>query len=109
MKFVAADDMNGLFRHMATMTEMEKSQLEDFRENIAKQRKPLAPKLGPVLGFGFVSECRRGEFLTRLIYAEKRGKSVMRWQFIFYRARDRWQIIYFFWDDKLPDLFESCS
>lgn len=109
MKFVAADDMPGLFAHMATLSTLEKSQLDDSRDNVIKQRKPLVSSLGNVVGYGFASECRRGDFLSRLIYAEKRSKSVMRWQFIFYRVRDKWQLIYFFWDDKVNELFESCN
>jgi hypothetical protein len=109
MKFVAADDMPGLFAHMSTMSTMDKAQLNDSRDNVLKQRKPLVSSLGTVVGFGFVSECRRGDFLSRLVYAEKRSKSVMRWQFIFYRVRDKWQLIYFYWDDKVKELFESCN
>lgn len=109
MKFVAADDIPGLFAHMATMSPIEKAQMDDSRENVLKQRKPLVSSLGPVLGFGFVSECRRGDFLSRVVYAEKRSKSVMRWEFIFYRVRDKWQLIYFYWDDKVKELFESCN
>ena len=109
MKFVAADDMPGLFAYMSTVSTMEKAQIDDLRDNVIKQRKPLVSSLGPFAGVGFVSECRRGDFLSRLVYAEKRAKSVMRWQFIFYRVRDKWKIIYFFWDDKINELFESCT
>ena len=60
------------------------------------------------MGYAFISECRKSETLARLIYVEKRAKNVMRWMFIFYKPRDRWQLSYFYWDEKLPEIFEPC-
>ena len=47
--------------------------------------------------------------LTRLMFAEKRTRGPMRWTFVFYRARDKWQIVYFYWDDKLTEFFQPCN
>lgn len=109
MKFVVADDMPGLFSYMGVVSGIDKAQLDSSRDDIVQQRKALRSKLGKILGSAFVSECRRGDTLTRLMFAEKRAKVPMRWRFIFYRAQDKWQLIYFYWDDKIPEFFESCD
>jgi hypothetical protein len=109
MKYVVADDMKGLFAYIQLHMPVEKKKLDDLRENFIGQRKALPEALGKIVGFAFVSECRRSDFLVRLVYAEKREKNALRWEFIFYKARNNWALSNFVWDDKATAFFESCN
>jgi hypothetical protein len=109
MRFVAKDDMKGLFEYMGTIMPLQKSELDKIRDNVIDQRKGVTSKIGAPAGHALISECRKSETLSRLIYAEKRTRSAMRWTFIFYKPRDKWTLVYFFWDDKYTEFFEPCN
>ena len=109
MKFVAAEDMKGLFEFIGRNMPMEGDELRKIRDSIVSQRKGIGAVLGKPMGFAFISECRRSDILARLLYAEKREKNVMRWEFIFYKARNVWTMSSFHWDNNLQGLFEPCS
>ena len=49
------------------------------------------------------------DYLVRLVYVEKREKNVMRWQFVFYKARSAWSVSSFNFDDNLNALFAPCD
>jgi hypothetical protein len=72
------------------------------------QRKLLVKPFGKILGYQFISECRRGDTFSRVLFAEKREKMAVRWEFIFYKPRDKWLLTSFFWDDKARDFFQAC-
>jgi hypothetical protein len=109
MKFVASEDLKGLFEYIGRNMAMDRAELNKIRDSVIEQRKKIGGALGKSLGFAFISECRRSDVLVRLLYAEKREKNVMRWQFIFYKARNSWTMVFFHWDNKVPELFEPCS
>lgn len=109
MKFVAAQDMKGLFDFIGRNMPMEPGDLIKIRDNIIDQRKKIGDALGKPLGFAFISECRRSEMLVRLLYVEKREKNVMRWEFVFYKPHNVWTMTYFHWDADLQNLFVPCA
>jgi hypothetical protein len=109
MAFITADDMSGFIAMVRRKMPMPAGEIEKVDENLKSQRKEVTAKLGKILGFALVSECRRADFLLRLIYAEKREKNALRWQFIFYKARDKWQWVHFNWDSDTPQMFASCA
>jgi hypothetical protein len=109
MKYVAADDMKGLFVFVAKHMPLDRAALDKMRDGTIDQRKKLPAALGKSLGSAFIRECRVSDILVRLLYVEKREKNVLRWQFIFYRARNVWTMSHILWDDNVPSLFETCS
>jgi hypothetical protein len=109
MKFVAIDDMKGLFEFIGRHMPMERSELNKIRDATIEQRKKMPGALGKSLGFAFISECRRSEILSRVIYVEKREKNVVRWQFVFYKPRATWAMSAFNWDVNHESLFEPCA
>lgn len=109
MNLVAADDIDGFVALVRRKMPMPPGEIEKIENTLKTQRKDLVSKLGKSLGYLLVSECRRGDTLRRLVYAEKREKSVMRWQFIFYKPRDKWLWTFFFWDSDLAQLFVNCD
>jgi len=109
MKYVAADDMKGLFAFITRYMPMERLELNKQRDSSIEQRRKIPAVLGKSLGFSFIRECRLSDVLVRVDYAEKREKNVIRWQFVFYRPRNAWSMVSFNWDDKVNLLFEPCS
>ena len=108
MKFVAADDMKGLFAFITKHMPMDRAELNKLRDSSIEQRRKIPGVLGKPLGFAFIRECRLSDILVRVDYVEKREKNVIRWQFIFYRARNVWSMVSFKWDDNVNLLFEPC-
>lgn len=109
MKFVASEDMKGLFAFIGKHMPIPKDELKTIHEATVTQRKALTARGGAYLGYGFVEECRRSDFLVRVTYAEMRAKDFIRWQFIFYKPRGTWQISSFFWDSKTTEVFLPCN
>ena len=67
----------------------------------------MVERNGNSVGFELVREIKLGSSLARYVYLHKFEKSVLRWQFDWYRAADHWRIVYFNFDDKARDLFEN--
>jgi hypothetical protein len=109
MKFVAAEDLKGLFEFIGRHMPMERGEIAKIRDSIIDQRKKIGGVIGKPIGVAFISECRRSEILVRLLYAEKREKNVMRWEFIFYKPRKVWTMASFHWDNNLQGLFVPCN
>ena len=109
MKYVAADDMKGLFVLIARHMPLARDELDKLRDSSIEQRKKIPAVIGKSMGFAFINECRISDFLVRLVYVEKREKNVLRWQFIFYRSRNLWTMVNFIWDENLNSLFAPCS
>ncbi len=111
MEYVARDDMKGLFAFIQKHMPMEKEELTKIRDNTIAQRKKLPAAVGPYVGYAFISECRKANIVSRVIFVEKRAKHLVRWQFMFYKPREKWQMNSFKWDaDGATEvLFEPCG
>jgi hypothetical protein len=111
MEYVAREDMKGLFEYIRKNMPMEKAELDKLRDNTITQRKQLPKAIGPYVGYAFISECRRANILSRVTLVEKRAKHVVRWYFVFYKPRDKWQINSFKWDADgiTEDIFAPCA
>lgn len=109
MKLIAADDMKGFIAMVRAKMPMPKGEVEKIEEMLKTQRKDLGATLGRGLGYMLLDECRRGDTLARLVYAEKREKNVLRWQFVFYKPRDTWEWTFFHWDADMQQLFAGCK
>jgi hypothetical protein len=109
MKFVAADDMKGLFAFIAAhMPSSDRESIDAIRDSSVDQRKKLSAALGKSQGVVFIRECRLSD-LVRIVYLEKREKNALRWQFIFFRPRTAWVLSSFNWDANLDSLFAPCD
>lgn len=111
MEYVAREDMNGLFEFIRKNMPMDKDELDKLRDNTISQRKQLPKAIGAYVGYAFISECRRANTLSRVTLVEKRAKHVVRWYFVFYKPRDKWQINSFKWNAEgiTDDIFAPCA
>jgi hypothetical protein len=108
MKLLAANDIEGMFAHIQAHMPLEAAELNKIRDTTVTQRKTLDATLGKYLGYAFIGECRKSDLLSRVTYVEKRAKNFVRWEFVLYKPRDRWQISAFYWDTKHAELFAPC-
>lgn len=109
MQRIAAEDVRGFFDLLKKKMPMPADEMKKLEEKVLSQRDQTTKALGKILGYSFVSECRRGSNLVRLIYIEKREKAPMRWLFILYKPRDQWLFSYFYWDSDVQQLFVPCD
>jgi hypothetical protein len=109
LKFLPKDDLTGLFALMQKFMPLPKDEINKLRDTTIEQRKQIVAGYGSHLGNSFISECRRSEVLSRVIFIEKRVKMFVRWEFTFYKPRDKWQMSSFVWDTKNDHLFEACD
>jgi hypothetical protein len=108
MKYLASNDLKGMFKYIETIMPIEKAELDKIRDTSITQRKVLPTTLGAYVGYAFINECRKSDFISRLIFVEKRAKNFIRWEFVFYKPRDKWQISAFYWDTKSAEVFAAC-
>jgi hypothetical protein len=108
MKYLATNDLNGMFKYIQTVMPMDKAELDKIRDTSITQRKTLPKTLGEYLGYAFISECRKSEVVSRVLFLEKRARNFIRWEFVFYKPRDKWQISAFYWDTKTAEIFAPC-
>ena len=108
MRYLASNDLKGMFNYIQTIMPIEQAELDKIRETSITQRKMFPSTLGAYVGYAFISECRKIEQISRVIFIEKREKNFIRWEFVFYKPRDKWQISSFYWDTKHAEVFAPC-
>lgn len=108
MRYLPSDDIKGLFAFAHTLMPADKSEMDKFRDTTISQRKALDATIGPYVGFAFIGECRKSEQVSRVTFIEKRTKNYLRWEFIFYKPKDKWQLSAFYWDNKNAEIFAAC-
>ena len=55
---------------------------------------------GQVLGYEFVKEQKYGKSLVRLVYVMKSEQKPLTWEFYFYKATSKWEMVNFNFNDK---------
>lgn len=108
MKYLASNDLKGMFRYIQDIMPMEQAELDKIRDTSITQRKTLPATLGEYMGYAFISECRKFDQVSRVIFIEKRARNFIRWEFVFYKPREKWQLSAFYWDTKNTEIFASC-
>lgn len=108
MKYLAANDLKGMFKYIRGIMPIDQADLDKTLETSISQRKTFPSKLGEYIGYAFISECRRFDQLSRVVFIEKRAKNFIRWEFVFYKPREKWQLSAFYWDTKTAEVFANC-
>jgi hypothetical protein len=108
MKFLGSNDIKGMFAYVHSIMPMEKSEMDKIRDTTLSQRKTFNSSIGEYVGYAIISECRKFDQVSRVIYIEKRSKNFIRWEFVFYKPKEKWQLSAFYWDNKNAEIFASC-
>ena len=66
--------------------------------NIAQKR------YGKFIGYELINEKKISSSLVKFTYIAKCTIHPLVWRFIFYKAKDKWTLNYFYWDDKIQNL-----
>ena len=81
------------------------AELKQAQEQAEKNQVFVEERLGQPCGYRLVKEEVVPEVCLRHTYVIKYEKHLVRWQFVFYKAKDRWQLNSFKWDDSIEALF----
>jgi hypothetical protein len=81
------------------------AELEQVQEQAEKNQVFVEERFGQPCGYRLVKEEVVPEVCLRYTYVIKYEKHLVRWQFVFYKAKDRWQLDSFKWDDSIEALF----
>lgn len=81
------------------------AELEPVKEQAEKNQVFVKERFGQLCGYRLVKEEVVPEVCLRYTYVIKYEKHLVRWQFVFYKAKDRWQLNSFKWDDAIEALF----
>ncbi|MBU1078530.1 MAG: hypothetical protein KKH98_14625 [Spirochaetes bacterium] len=73
---------------------------EEAVENLKKQTSVGTVMYGKLLGSEFIKEKNYGQSIIRLIYILKCEKVPLTWEFYYYRATDKWQLISIQFNDQ---------
>lgn len=81
------------------------AELKPVQEQAEKNQVSVVERFGQPCGYRLVKEELVPEVCLRYTYVIKYEKHLVRWQFVFYKAKDRWQLNSFKWDDAIEALF----
>lgn len=107
MTKVTAGDIDGGFMLMKPYTIIPESEFNVAIEQTKLQLPLMQGRFGKTVGMEFIREKSVGNSLLQIVQIQKFEKHVMRWNFIFYSAEDKWILNSFNFDDKIYSLFED--
>ncbi len=76
-------------------------------EKYKMQESMIKYRFGNAIGVEFIKEKEIGKSLLLITYIQKFERHIMRWQFYFYKPKDKWVLNTFFTDDNIKSLFEN--
>jgi hypothetical protein len=83
------------------------AEVQKAREQSEKEQAVVKERFGQPVGFKLVKEEEVPGIGLRVTYVILYEKNPVRWQFIFYKAKDRWLLNSFKWDTAIDALFEK--
>jgi hypothetical protein len=102
---VAKDQIKEAFVLIGAQWPFPVVELKEVQEQAEKNQVFVEERFGQPCGYRLVKEEVVSEVCLRYTYVIKYEKHLVRWQFVFYKAKDRWQLNSFKWDDAIEALF----
>lgn len=102
---VAKDQIKEAFVLIGSQWPFPVVELKEVQEQAEKNQVFVEERFGQPCGYRLVKEEVVSEVCLRYTYVIKHEKHLVRWQFVFYKAKDRWQLNSFKWDDAIEALF----
>lgn len=94
------------FDAMAPYWPVPSEEFDALKLKAMKQLSLLAGRFGQPLQAALVDERAIAESIVLLVFLEKCERHVLRWRFILYQPRDRWQLNALAFDDNIDAFFE---
>lgn len=82
------------------------AEVQKAREQSEKEQAVMKERFGQPVGVKLVKEEEVTGVGLRVTYVLQYEKNLIRWQFIFYKGKDRWLLYSFKWDNAIEALFE---
>jgi hypothetical protein len=83
------------------------AEVQKAREQSEKEQAVVKERFGQPVGIKLAKEEEAAGIGLRVTYVIQYEKNLIRWQFIFYKAKDRWLLYSFKWDNAIEALFEK--
>ena len=61
-------------------------------------------RYGKFIGYELLDKKHIGSSLVKFTYLAKCSKHPLIWDFIFYKANEKWVLNYFYWNDRIQNL-----
>lgn len=103
-RFVAGDYKAGLDL-LRPYWKVSTSEIDTLTLQTITTRAAVKERYGASLGYEILSQQAAGTSLLRFVAVEKLQNTALRYQLVFYKPGDAWELQSFVWDDKLPLLF----
>lgn len=104
-KLYAIDPMKALDYAFSTNKWMERN--PDAVESLKNQFYNVLPLIGNYNGYELITERNIGNNLKLASFMTKYDRQPIRWTFILYKPKDKWQVQNLKYDDKLGDELEE--
>jgi len=104
MAKVGQSDMDSAFTIMKKYTILPEKEMDNVLQSTKTQLSLVKNRFGEFIGYEFIKEEAISGSMIRFIYIAKCENHALPWTFIFYRAKDKWTLNYFIWNDKIQDL-----
>ncbi len=80
---------------------LPESEFKVVKEQAKKQFEVIKPRFGDFIGYEFINSKKIGNSIIRHDYIVKCENHVIRWEFIYYKPKDKWFLNSFKWDDQI--------
>jgi len=105
LKRIGDGDLDAAFELLAAKCAVPDEELAQQAERTKTQIRHFEPRFGLPVGYELIDEHRRGDSLILIRGISKYDHTALQWQFLYYRARERWILVNFLWNDQLGNLF----
>ncbi len=82
------------------------SEVQSVISQTQDQWPTITDRFGKSIGFEYIKTQRVGKSLMKHLYIQKFTYHAIRWQFVFYKPKDKWLVNLVRFDDKVEELLE---
>jgi len=104
MKHIGKGDVFSAFEEIKRYTWISDKEIDIVYKGTEKQLKLTGKRYGSFIGYEFIKEESISKSLHKFTYIAKCENHPLVWIFIFYKAKDKWTLNVFKWNDKIQKL-----
>jgi hypothetical protein len=103
--------LNGEFEEAINVLEkysdIDTEQINVMKAQMREEKVKIIGTYGNVLETLFLKEEIVGNCLLRMRYLSRHERYVLVWEFIFFRGKENWKLVNYYFHDKIEELFDS--
>lgn len=101
IKTISEDKVSEAFDIMQKYSPLPSQEFEKAKEQSVKQLDFVKPRFGEYIGYEFISSSKVGDSIIKHNCIVKCEIFIIRWEFIYYKPKDKWIMTNFKWDDQI--------